>query len=98
MIEIRIESDWDTDDGEGRAIEVRVITRRAPDDDPSEDSRYFAAHDLEPLKDYLSRLIDRHSGDFEGRDRSECVRCNKVMPAGVLDEQGRCGHCRPTAP
>lgn len=64
MLQIRIESGWDTDDGEGRTVEVTVVERRLPSEDPLESTRYFAADDVESLKRYLSGLIDEKSHLF----------------------------------
>lgn len=65
-IEIRIESSWETDDGDGRTVEVTVTTRRHPSEDPSEDTRYFALEDSEKLKQYLCDLIDEKAAFFVG--------------------------------
>lgn len=64
MLAIRIESDWDTDDGEGRTVEVTIVERRLPSEDPLESTRYFAADDVASLKRYVSRLIDEKSSLF----------------------------------
>jgi hypothetical protein len=93
-IEIRVESNWDTDDGEGRRVEVTVLERKHPSEDPTEDTRYFASGDLEALKTYLSTLIDRKSDSFVEPDRRECIRCHRVVastsraPAFVCPECG----------
>ena len=63
-IEIRVESSWDTDDGDGRTIEVTVTTRRHPSEDPTEDTRYFAAAESDELKQYLCDLIDEKAAFF----------------------------------
>lgn len=93
MIEIRIESSWDTDDGEGRSIELRVTTRSTPHDDPTEDSRYFTANDLGAVKDYLAGLIDRHQDAFAGRERGECQGCHGVFIATELSPERLCRRC-----
>jgi hypothetical protein len=77
-IEIRIESSWDTDDGEGRRIEVTVAERQRPSEDPLEGSRYFASGDVDALKRYLAEIIDRKSSSFMGPRRRECAACGKV--------------------
>jgi len=64
MVAIHIESGWDTDDGEGRTVEVTVVERRLPSDDPLESTRYFSADDVDALKRYVLRLIDEKSSLF----------------------------------
>lgn len=78
-IEIRVESSWETDDGEGRKVEVLVSERNNPWDDPREDFRWFAGGDLERLKRYLCRLIDERAESFLGRDARECARCRRLV-------------------
>jgi hypothetical protein len=92
-IEIRIESSWNTDDGDGRAIEVTSRERDRPGDDPVEDSRWFAGGDLEALKRYLAELIDRKADRFLGRDRRECTVCSRVMPTDRTGPEFRCPDC-----
>lgn len=93
-IEIRVESTWDTDDGEGRLVEVSVAERRRPSEDPLEGSRYFASGDVASLKRYLSELIDRKRSLFMGPPRRECAACGKV--ADTEDDSPRfvCGECK----
>ena len=64
MVAIHIESGWDTDDGEGRTVEVTVVERRLPSDDPLESTRYFSADDVDALKRHVLRLIDEKSSLF----------------------------------
>lgn len=85
-IEIRIESSWETDDGEGRTIEVATVERDRPGDDPIEDSRWFAGGDLEALKRYLADLVDRKADRFLGRDRWECPECSRVVTTSATSE------------
>ena len=77
-IEIRIESSWQTDDGEGRTIEVSTLERDHPGEDPAEDSRWFAGGDLDALKRYLTELVDRKASRFLGRENRECTRCSRI--------------------
>jgi hypothetical protein len=93
-IEIRIESTWDTDDGEGRVVEVSVAERRKPSEDPLEGTRYFASGDVGALKQYLSELIDRKRSLFVGPARRECADCGRVVDS--MDEAPRfvCGDCK----
>jgi hypothetical protein len=94
-IEIRIESTWDTDDGEGRRVEVTVSERLHPADDPLEDSRYFASGDVEKLKLYLAELIERKRTLFLDPDLRECVRCGKVRSTKERGTDFVCDRCRP---
>lgn len=93
-IEIRIESTWDTDDGEGRLVEVSVAERRRPSEDPLEGSRYFASGDVAALKRYVSELIDRKRSLFMGPPRRECARCAKVEDTEDDDPRFLCADCR----
>jgi hypothetical protein len=92
-IEIRIESTWDTDDGEGRRIEVTVAERERPSDDPLEGARYFASGDLEALKRFLQEIIDRKAALFMGPPRRECSRCGKVIDTGDGRSPFVCAAC-----
>ena len=94
-IEIRIESSWDTDDGEGRRVEITVLQRNHPSEDPIEDTRYFASGDVEAIKNYLATLIDRKSRAFVDPDSRECTHCHRI----VVETQVRspafvCEDCR----
>jgi hypothetical protein len=93
-IEIRIESTWDTDDGEGRLVEVSVAERERPSEDPLEASRYFASGDVEALKRYLSELLDRKSSLFVGPRRRECASCGKVVDTEDDDPRFLCAECK----
>lgn len=64
MVRIVIESGWDTGDGEGRTVEVTVVERHLPSEDPLESTRYFAPDDVESLKRYVARLIDEKAPLF----------------------------------
>ena len=98
-IEIRIESSWDTDDGEGRKVEVSVVERLRPSDDPIEDSRFFASGDVESLKRYLSDLIDRRQRAFMPPHARECARCGKVRAAkDEARSEFICESCRADVP
>jgi hypothetical protein len=93
-IEIRIESTWDTDDGEGRRVEVTVSERRHPADDPLEHSRYFASGDVEKLKAYLSELIERKKTLFLDPHLRECARCATVSSTEEPGVEFVCDRCR----
>jgi hypothetical protein len=96
-IEIRIESTWDTDDGEGRRVEVTVSERRHPAEDPLEDTRYFASGDSERLKRYLSDLIDRKLSSFMGPSSRVCVSCARVVETSDPETGFLCPACRDLA-
>lgn len=93
-IEIRVESSWDTDDGEGRTVEVSVSERDHPWEDPWENSCWFAGGDLEKLKRYLCQLIEEKAARFSGRDRRECLRCRKITRAESRAPDFYCAACR----
>lgn len=94
-IEIRIESSWETDDGEGRKVEVSVSGRAHPSEDLWEDSRWFAGGDLESLKGYLCRLVESKAHWFLGREERECQRCGRVLRAESQASVFYCRSCRP---
>jgi hypothetical protein len=93
-IEIRIESTFDTDDGEGRRIEVSVSERERPSEDLLEGSRYFATGDVEALKRYLCEILDRKSSLFVGPRRRECGRCGSVVETEDTGSEFVCDGCR----
>ena len=92
-IEIRIESTWDTDDGEGRLVEVSVAERRRPSEDPLESSRYFASGDLDALKRYVCELLDGKSSFFVGPRRRECTGCGRVLETEDATSRFVCREC-----
>lgn len=94
-IEIRIESSWDTHDGEGRTIEVATLERDHSGEDPAEDSRWFAGGDLDALKRYLIELVDRKANRFLGRDGRECTGCSRVITTNSTAAEFRCPDCGP---
>ena len=93
-IEIRIESTWDTDDGEGRRVEVTVSERSHPSEDVLEHSRFFASGDTEALKRYLGNVIDEKASFFIEPDSRECVSCGRVVSSPERREEVVCGRCR----
>ena len=93
-IEIRIESAWDTDDGEGRRVEVSVAERERPSEDPLEGSRYFASGEVDALKRYLCELLDRKSSLFAGPRRRECGGCGNVVDSEDDAPGFVCAECR----
>ena len=96
-IEIRVESSWDTDDGEGRTIEVSVAEREHPWEDVEESTHWFAGGDLERLKGFLCGLIDDKAARFVGAGRRECTACRQLLvtdSAKRTDAQLLCPSCR----
>jgi ribosomal protein S27AE len=94
-IEIRIESTWDTDDGEGRRVEVSVAERQRPSEDPLEGSLYFASGDVAALKQHLCDLLDRKASLFVGPRRRECPSCGKVVDTENDAPRFLCADCQP---
>ena len=92
-IEIRLESSWDTNDGEGRTIEVSVRWRSLPFEDPMEDSTWFAGGDLDRLKQHMGRLIDEKAESFAGRQARECTCCHRVVKTGSFSPGFLCEGC-----
>jgi hypothetical protein len=90
-IEIHIESSWDTDDGEGRKIEVSITERVHPGDDPVEDSYWFAGGNLEQLKVFIGQLIDDKTERFMGREVRECICCHRILSKGSTTKY--CENC-----
>jgi hypothetical protein len=92
-IRIDIESSWETDDGEGRRVEVSVAERSHPGEDPLEDSYWFAGGDLERLKHFIGDLIDEKAELFLGRELRECARCRRVFHWRA-DPELTCNDCQ----
>jgi protein-arginine kinase activator protein McsA len=96
-IEIRIESSWDTDDGEGRTVEVTVCERAHPAEDPVEDTRYFAGGDREALKRYVFELVDAKWTSFHETRRRECAVCGNVFETSATEASVTCPDCKPSS-
>lgn len=92
-VEIRVECSWDTDDEEGRTVEVTTHVRHHPSEDPEEDTRYFAAGDLEQVKLHLCELVDRYRSAFVHPDRRECNHCGRVIATSNKHEPFVCEEC-----
>ncbi len=92
-VEIRVECSWDTDDDEGRTVEVTTRVRHHPSEDPEEDTRHFAAGDLEQVKRYLCELVDRYRDAFVRPDRRECSQCGRVVATSSKKEPFTCEEC-----
>ena len=92
-IRIHIESSWDTDDGDGRRVEVSVAERSHPGEDILEDSYWFAGGDLERLKRFVCDFIDEKAELFLGRDTQECSRCHRVFHR-QSGTQSYCNDCQ----
>ena len=92
-VEIRLESSWDTDDGEGRRVEITVCEHRHPSEDPREDSRFFASGDLQKIKRHLCELVDRHAAYFPDPDRRDCDGCGRLSATPSREESYLCPEC-----
>jgi hypothetical protein len=92
-IEIRVESSWETDDGEGRSVEVSVLERRNPWEDPEEDTTWFCGGDRQRLKEFLCRLIDERAERFHGGERRECRTCGRATRTDSVDRDFYCSDC-----
>ena len=79
LFEIRILADPDEDDGSGRAVEVRLIARPRPDEDPLEDSRSFAAGDRERIVASVAAMLDRHASALPAPHLACCRRCDRAL-------------------
>ncbi|MDE2711134.1 MAG: MBL fold metallo-hydrolase [Acidobacteriota bacterium] len=88
MLEIRILADPDEDDGSGRTVEVRLIARPRPDEDPLEDSRLFAAGDPERIVAFVAELLERHAAALPAPRMEWCRRCDRALdPAAEGDRR-----------
>ncbi len=100
MLEIRILADPDEDDGSGRTVEVRLIARPRPDEDPLEDSRLFAAGDRERIVGFVAELLERHAAALPAPRRECCRRCDRALDP-MAEGDGRrpfvCGSCQEAA-
>lgn len=99
-LEIRLVADPDEDDGSGRAVEVRLTARRRADEDPLEDSRSFAAGDLEEVLSFVRRLLEQGREALPSPALSACRRCDRVFDPAAECERRRpfvCRRCRETA-
>ena len=88
MLEIRILADPDEDDGSGRTVEVRLIARPRPDEDPLEDSRLFAAGDPERIVAFVAELLERHAAALPAPRMEWCRRCDRALDP-VAEGDGR---------
>jgi len=79
LLEIRILADPDEDDGSGRTVEVRLIARPRPDEDPLEDSRLFAAGDPERIVAFVAELLERHAAALPTPRLECCRRCDRAL-------------------
>ena len=100
MLEIRILADPDEDDGSGRTVEVRLIARRRPDEDPLEDSRLFAAGDRERIVAFVAEMLERHTAALPAPRLECCRRCDRALDPEAEGERRRpfvCRSCQRTA-
>ncbi len=94
MFEIRVLADPDEDDGSGRTVEVRLIARPRPDEDPLEDSRLFAAGDRERIVAFVAELLERHAGMLPAPPLECCRRCERPLDPVAEAESRRPFICR----
>ncbi len=94
MLEIRILADPDEDDGSGRTVEVRLIARRRPDEDPLEDSRLFAAGDRERIVAFVAEMLERHAAALPAPRLECCRRCDRALDPEAEGEKRRPFVCR----
>lgn len=94
MLEIRILADPDEDDGSGRTVEVRLIARPRPDEDPLENSRLFAAGDRERIVAFVAEMLERHAAALPAPRLKWCRRCDHVLDPTAEGEKRRPFVCR----
>lgn len=94
MLEIRILADPDEDDGSGRTVEVRLIARPRPDEDPLEDSRLFAAGDRERIVAFVAEMLERHAPALPAPRLECCRRCDRAFDPAAEGETRRPFVCR----
>jgi ribonuclease BN (tRNA processing enzyme) len=94
LLEVRILADSEEGDGSGRTVEVRLIARPRPDEDPLEDSRFFAAGDREGIVAAVTELLERHAAALPGARLECCGRCDRVLDPGAEGETRRPFICR----
>ena len=94
MLEIRILADPDEDDGAGRNVEVRLIARARPDEDPLEDSRFFAAGDRERIVAFVAEMLERHASALPAPRLECCRRCDRALDPEAEGERRRPFVCR----
>ena len=94
MLEIRILADPDEDDGSGRTVEVRLIARPRPDEDPLEDSRLFAAGNPERIVAFVAELLERHAAALPTPRLECCRRCDRALDPAAEGDRRRPFVCR----
>ena len=94
MLEIRILADPDEDDGSGRTVEVRLVARPRPDEDPLEDSRLFAAGDRRRIVALVAEMLERHASALPASRLECCRRCDSALDPKAESEKRRPFVCR----
>lgn len=87
----------DPEEAEDGEVEVRLIARRRPEDDPLEDSRFFAAGDREEIASLVAEWLDRRRDALGDSARSTCRRCSRIRSTRDEADARRpfvCGDCR----
>lgn len=87
----------DPEEAEVGEVEVRLLARPRPEDDPIEDSRLFAAGDREEIARCVAEWLDRRRDALGDPERRTCRRCGRIGRAGEEGDSRRpfvCGDCR----
>ena len=91
--DLRILADADHD-GEGRTVEVRLTAWRSPEEDPLEDSRWFAAGDRHAILRFTARLLEQGAQALPLGELATCRRCDLVGNPEDEGERRRPFVCR----
>ena len=94
MFEVRVLADPDEEDASGHTVEVRLIARPRPDEDPLEDSRLFAAGDHERIVAFVAELLERHQAALPAPRLVSCRRCDRAHDPAAEGESRRPFICR----
>ena len=94
MLEIRILADPEEDAGSGRTVEVRLLARPRPDEDPLEDSRLFAAGDRERIVAFVAEMLERHAAALPAPLLVCCRRCDRALDPQTERDARRPFVCR----
>ncbi len=80
-LEVSILAHPDSDDGDGRVVEVRSLAQRFGDEDPIEDSRQFAAGEPDAILAFVAQLLERRKDALPLASHRECRRCGAARDA-----------------
>ncbi len=93
-LEIRIVADADEADGEERTVEVRLTVRPRAEEDPIEDSRFFAAGDRAEIAFFVAGLLERYRGSLPRAQLTSCRRCERIGDPEAEGDSRRPFVCR----